>query len=58
MHAALRGFQRSNKGSELVEYALLVGVIALGAVAALGDVVAAIVTLFQPLIDGVGGILP
>jgi hypothetical protein len=33
-------------------------VIALGALVALGDVVAAIISLFNPVIDGVGGILP
>jgi Flp pilus assembly pilin Flp len=58
MRAALRAFARSEQGANLVEYTLLVGVVALGALAALGDVVAAIISLFNPLIDGIGDILP
>ena len=58
MGAAVRAFGRSNKGANLVEYALLVGVVALGAIAVLGDLAGAIVSLFEPIAGGLGAILP
>jgi Flp pilus assembly pilin Flp len=56
MYAALRGFQRRSEGAHLVEYALLAGVIAVGAIAVLTDLRGAITALIEPVIDALAAL--
>jgi len=54
----LRGFVRKNEGQDLLEYALLVALIALGAVAAVGFAGDEVSTIFNDITEALSTATP
>jgi Flp pilus assembly pilin Flp len=50
---SIHRFIKDDSGADLVEYALLVGVVALGAIVSLQGVATAIINLFTDLAEGI-----
>jgi Flp pilus assembly pilin Flp len=58
MRAAWRTFRTRDEGANLVEYALLVAVVAGAALVGLTDFSLSLQMLLEPVIDTLGGALP
>ena len=57
MNSTMR-FLRDDNGADLVEYALLVGIVALGAIVTLGGVKDSVVLMFQRITSAITAATP